>query len=152
MKDLRNIPNLPRGLRNNNPGNLIKTSSNWQGSVPGNDSRFVTFINVHYGLRAKLYDIIKDIDKGQNTIRKLITEYAPPFENDTNAYIARVVKDTGVGADQPMNLTQDFLIKLSNSIMAVENGAVYKQYINDADIIAAINLLPTSLKKKLRSA
>jgi len=151
MKSFLGRTDLPRGLRNNNPGNLIKTNSKWQGIiVPGSDLRFVQFENIYYGIRAKLYDIIGDItDRKQNTIRKLITAYAPPFENDTNAYINAVVKATGITADTPIPLTESFLVKLSKVIMDVENGRQYSNLITESDIKQAINMLPTSLKKKL---
>ena len=89
--DFRGKTNLSRGIRNNNPGNLVKTSIQWKGKVKGSDSRFETFANIYYGVRAAGLDLIADIKKGKNTIRKLITEYAPPNENDTTAYINKVI-------------------------------------------------------------
>ena len=31
------VRNTPRGIRNNNPGNLRKTSINWKGEIVGDD-------------------------------------------------------------------------------------------------------------------
>ena len=81
MTDFRGNSALPRGIRNNNPGNLILTGIKWRGSVPSyknTDKTFEQFVDYSYGVRAMLMDIIKDVvvDR-QNTIRELITEYAP---------------------------------------------------------------------------
>ena len=54
----------PRGERNNNPGNLIKTSIKWKGKVEteGNsDGHFEQFYEMKYGVRAMLKDIMNDI-------------------------------------------------------------------------------------------
>lgn len=113
-----------RGIRNNNPGNLVKTSDAWKGKVPhtqNTDSRFEQFIAPEWGIRAMLIDIRGDITKkGQNTIRKLITSYAPAFENDTAAYIAAVSKATGKSADSVLT-TNDYL-PLLKAIIKHENG------------------------------
>lgn len=102
-----------RGLRNNNPGNIIKTNIDWKGKVPhtlNKDPHFEQFraeggVPGHlWGLRAMFMDIRGDIEKkGMNTVAKLITSYAPALgtnnptgqlkrENDTAAYIAAVAK------------------------------------------------------------
>jgi len=98
-----------RGIRNNNPGNLVKTGIAWKGKVPharNKDSRFEQFEDYQgvpghlWGIRAMFHDMRSDITKkGQNTIRKLITAYAPPHENNTAAYIAAVAKAVGIGPD-----------------------------------------------------
>lgn len=43
-------------------------------------------------------------DRGVNTLRGLISTWAPPSENNTDAYIARVAKQTGLDPDAPINL------------------------------------------------
>jgi hypothetical protein len=115
---------LPRGIRNNNPGNLVKTSIPWQGKVsPSTDSRFEQFEGFVWGLRAKIRDIVGDIkNKNQNTIRKLITAFAPPFENNTANYIQRVSAYTGIGADTLLTGSKEEIRKLSKIICVVENG------------------------------
>lgn len=113
-----------RGIRNNNPGNLVKTNDAWKGKVPhtqNTDSRFEQFIAPEWGIRAMLIDIRGDITKkGQNTVRKLITSYAPTFENNTAAYIAVVSKAIGKSADSLLT-TNDYL-PLIKAIIKHENG------------------------------
>lgn len=113
-----------RGIRNNNPGNLVKTNDPWKGKVPhtqNTDSRFEQFISPEWGIRAMFIDIRGDITKkGQNTVRKLITSYAPQFENNTAAYIAVVSKAIGKSADSL--LTANDYLPLIKAIIKHENG------------------------------
>ena len=118
--DLRNT-NLPRGLRNNNPFNLVRTSIAWQGKVGGSDPRFETFENLSFGIRAGLLDLYNDwARKNLKTIRGLITEFAPPSENLTGNYINFVAARTGIAPDRPLQLPD--LVKVAQAIVIMENG------------------------------
>lgn len=132
------------GLKNNNPGNLIKTNIAWQGKIPhaqNTDKRFEQFENVYWGLRAMLKDLINDINKGKNTVKLLISEYAPPSENDTNAYINSVSKTLGVAPTQRLTeINSAFLLKLVRAIIKVELGKAHTE-LTDSDIIKAITML-----------
>lgn len=159
-KSYLNMAGLPRGLRNNNPGNLVKTTINWQGKVPlenNTDSRFEQFVELRYGIRAKMRDLISDIKKGNNTIKKLITEFAPAFENNTAGYINSVVKMVGIGMDVPItSLTEDTLVGLCKAIAFVENGSAFTSYITDQDYQDALTILgataiPVQKKKVIKS-
>lgn len=117
------IDSKSRGIRNNNPGNLVKTKITWKGKVPhtqNTDDRFEQFISPEYGIRAMYIDIKGDIKKGQNTVKKLITAYAPKHENNTAAYIAVVSKAIGKGEDTPLT-TNDYF-SLIKAIIKHENG------------------------------
>ncbi len=112
-----------RGIRNNNPGNLILTNINWQGKVPrasNTDGKFEQFTSPLMGIRAMYLDIRGDVRRGADTLRKLITRYAPPSENNTAAYIATVAKAIGKGADQTLTAA-DFPALLA-AIIKHENG------------------------------
>ena len=134
---------LSRGLRNNNPGNLVKTNNKWIGKIlNGTDIRFEQFTHVKFGLRAMMIDVIGDIGKGKNTLRKLITEYAPAFENDTKAYVNAVAKGVGISPDTVIKEV-DFLFihKLSRAIITHENGVKDGSLITDSDIFDAIDII-----------
>lgn len=155
MKSYLGQTTLPRGIRNNNPGNLIIIGSSWAGKVPvaqNTDGHFEQFTYIEYGIRAMAYDIIGDIQKGKNTLTSLISEYAPASENNTSAYIASVAQQTGISAVEPIPLSYDMLVKIISAKIRVENGAIASQYITDDDIKAGIDLLPVTklaaLKKK----
>lgn len=82
----------PRGLRNNNPGN-IRHGNDWKGEKQGGDSAFETFTSVEYGIRA-IFKLIDTYIKKHNleTIQGIITRFAPPHENATANYINGVVR------------------------------------------------------------
>lgn len=127
-----------RGLRNNNPGNLVLTTIAWKGKVPNaqnTDGKFEQFTQPLWGIRAMFIDVRGDIEKdGLNTIRKLITEYAPKFENNTAAYIQSVVNQVGIGPDT--RILPVHYLNLLKAIIKHENG---KQPYSDALIIEAMN-------------
>lgn len=133
-----------RGLRNNNPGNLVRTSNAWQGKIPfpqSTDQKFEQFTAIKWGLRAMLKDLIHDINKGKNTVNKLISEYAPVTENDTKAYILNVCKTIGVKPDDKITaINNDFLILLVRAILKVELGNAHTKVLN-SDIQEALELL-----------
>lgn len=141
---------LPRGLRNNNPGNLVEVGINWQGKI-GDDGRFTRFENIAYGLRALARDLTNDVKKGNDTITKLIYEFAPPSENNTQSYIATVSNLTGFAPDQKLTANFETLVKLIRGIITVELGSQYSNLITSADIQEGVTMaqgikIPQSLQ------
>lgn len=149
---------LARGIRNNNPGNLIFTNISWQGKLSysqNTDKHFEQFNELKYGIRALILDVYNDIKKGKNTIKKLITEYAPPSENDTTAYIDSVSKATGLKSDMVFKVVDfDLTYNLVKAIIKRENGKDASK-VADSDILDAFDLIdikdlngiPVNLKK-----
>lgn len=129
---------LARGIRSNNPGNLVKTSIKWKGKIPhdqNTDSRYEAFTAPHWGIRAMTMDIRNDIEKdGTNTIRKLINEYAPRFENPTANYIAHVAKSVGIDPDTVIK--KEHYPALIKALIFFENG---EQPYGEFQILSAIN-------------
>lgn len=114
---------FPRGIRNNNPGNLRKTSIPWKGKIAGTDPSFEQFETFVWGLRAKILDIRNDIQKdGTNTINKLISEFAPPSENNTGGYIDQVCQYMSYTPDQILTGEREEMRRLSKIIIRIENG------------------------------
>jgi hypothetical protein len=83
---------LPRGIRNNNPGNVRRSSDNWLGAAAQqSDAEYVQFIGPEYGLRAMGRILLNySARHGLNTVAGIVSRYAPAHENPTNAYIANV--------------------------------------------------------------
>lgn len=135
MADLRGQTTLPRGLRDNNPGDLQQPSgTSWAGTV-GMDGPFVIFPDTTWGLRALAKDLINNINEGYDTITSLITKFAPPSENDTDSYIAAVSADTTIDPDDQLGTDQDTISSLMRAIVNHEVGdADSQQYVPDADI------------------
>lgn len=120
-----NDTSLPRGYRNNNPLNVRKNAANaWKGKVvPGSDPAFEQFITMAYGYRCALYLLRKYIGQGHNTIRKIVTKWAPPSENNTSGYVSNVTTRTGIGADTVIDRNdQQKLCKIAWAMAWVENG------------------------------
>lgn len=91
---------IPRGIRNNNPLNIIHGRSRWQGMAKEQtDRRFVQFVSMEYGIRAAFKNL-QSYSRLRNpciTLRQYITRWCPPTEqgNDTRRYIEFVSKYTG---------------------------------------------------------
>lgn len=124
-----------RGLRNNNPGNLRRTSSAWQGKIPfsqSKDASFEQFTHLFWGLRALMKNLITQQNRGIDTIRKQITRYAPSNENNTEAYVQFVAKEMGVNPDAKINIiTNDIhLLALTKAIVKMENGKASDEIFN----------------------
>lgn len=119
---------LPRGIRNNNPGNLVQTSSTWKGKLPksqNKDKRFEMFVSPEYGIRALIKLLQNYMTKGYNTPEKIISRYAPKNENDTRSYINLVSQSLGVNANTALHPTKNTLQQLVFAIVKVENGGNY---------------------------
>jgi hypothetical protein len=120
--------NDPRGLRNNNPGNLTKDGSDWIGlDHIQTDSRFYQFSDARYGIRAMSYQLNKYRSKyGLTTISGIINRWAPPSENKTQHYIQTMVNDTGIAADK--TLENEDMKALIKAMIKMEVG--YQPYSN----------------------
>ena len=146
-----NKPNLPRGLRNNNPGNLVITGIAWEGKVPvsqNTDGKFEQFTELRYGIRAMMRNIISKVKSGTNTVTELISVLSPAFENNTAAYITTVASTLGISPNIAIDLSQETLIAICKIITTVENGSSYAKYVTDKDYNDAIAILGITLKKK----
>ncbi len=122
------LSKMPRGIRNNNPGNLIQSASRWKGKLPkhqNKDRRFEMFISPEYGTRAMIKLLKNYITKGYNTIEKIIGRYAPKSENNTRGYINRVSSDLRVNSNTKLRPTKNTLRQLVFSMSKVENGGSY---------------------------
>ena len=126
----------PRGIRNNNPGNIEDTGTKWRGRL-GNDGRFIIFDNPVNGVRA-MARILKTYREKYNisTIESIINRWAPPHENDTGAYIAHAEKALDTPRNMP--LTSDKYAALIKVIIKHENGLQpYDDGVINAGIAAA---------------
>ncbi len=154
MSNYLNDDSLPRGIRNNNPGNIVYSSANnWQGKVPYADNQdsnkhFEQFVEMKYGVRALMRLLIHDINAGKNTAATLISSYAPSFENNTGAYINSVISIIGFGIYEVLDLSEETIVGLCHAIITVENGASFLDYVTDQDFSDALAILGITLKKK----
>lgn len=122
------LSTAPRGVRNNNPGNIdFNPLNKWKGLNPKSkelDSRFCVFISPEYGIRA-LMVLLRNYQKKHNlhSVYKIINRWAPSNENNTSAYVMHVAKEMGVATTEYLDLSnRDTLISLAKAIVVHENG------------------------------
>lgn len=139
-------PPYPRGIVNNNPGNL-RIGIPWQGLKLGLPGGFCSFVNLAYGIRAMAKDLTTKISSdGLNTIALEVAKYAPPSENDTASYISKVSGYTGWGPNDPIDLSNgNNLLKLIRAHMNVELGESNSALISDDDIAEGMSLMGQSI-------
>ena len=143
---------LPRGVRNNNPGNIDYNPRNdWQGQIGIEEGvpkpRFARFSEPVWGIRAMAKLILNYRGKdgmpgvgkpGIDTVREVITRWAPGNENNTEAYVQMVAKAMRVQPNDPIQLANRLLLTpMVAEIIRHENG--YAPY--DEDVVAqGVNL------------
>lgn len=111
----------PRGIRNDNPGN-IRHGDDWQGMrARQTDAEYVQFVSPAYGIRA-MTRILRTYRTrhGITTINDILHRWAPPSENDTAAYVASVVDRTGIPSH--LSIGEGELPLLIDAIIYHENG------------------------------
>ena len=133
----------PRGIRNNNPLNIRLSKDKWQGQInpSGNanvndndnnsslkgESDFCQFYTMEYGWRAAFVILCKTYygKYKLRTIRDIVTRWAPPKENNTEAYIRHVSDYTGIGPDRdlgdPQTHPTNWLL-IGYAMAVMENG------------------------------
>lgn len=118
----------PRGLRNNNPGNIRNSQrTDWLGEVDEaskNDKSFEEFETIAYGYRA-LIKLLQNYRKlhGCQTMADFIKRWAPETENNTSAYIKRVCTEMQVPTTYVPDVNdKTTMCAFAAAISQVENG------------------------------
>lgn len=125
------------GIAFNNPGNLDRTNSDWLGKVYVNSARQEKFITPEYGVRAWGINALGKINKGYNTLEKLLTLLTPPHENKTGDYISSSAAALGWTVDEVKNrrLTESDLANIMKIIIPLESDRkIATNYYNN-DVI-----------------
>lgn len=103
----------PRGVRNNNPGNIRHSRDPWQGlSETQTDPDFFQFKTPVDGVRALAKVLLTYYDKRLaadgskiDTIEELVERFAPGADNnDEEAYVNHLCKLTGKSPHETLNL------------------------------------------------
>ena len=120
--------NEPRGIRNNNPLNIRRSKDKWQGlSTLQEDKEFFQFETIEWGWRAAFVILCRTYygKYGLKTIRDIVSRWAPPKENNTEAYIRHVSDYTGIGPDRdlgdPQTHPTNWLL-IGYAMAVMENG------------------------------
>jgi hypothetical protein len=114
----------PRGVRNNNPGNL-RPGPAWAGLKGDDGGGYSTFYTPFWGLRAAS-DNLKNYtaDDGINTLQAVANRWAPSGDNnDPGQYAGTLSIVSGFGVDDTIDLTDPATNQLVlKGIVQAENG------------------------------
>lgn len=116
----------PIGFKMNNPLNIKLTGDRWRGQVmPSAGDKFAHFEAPEFGIRAAVRLLTNYWgNNGINTLRGLITRWAPPSDNNpTEAYIATVAAKTDMDPDEPYDVgNYAEVLKILRAMTRVELG------------------------------
>lgn len=115
---------LPRGLRNRNPGNIRRSAVRYKGEAESGDAAFKAFRTMAWGYRA-MFVLLHTyrVRHGVATLRGMIARWAPPSENDTEAYLRTVARRSGIDPDAAIDTRDQPAMTCIVAAMArVENG------------------------------
>jgi len=128
---------LPRGIRNNNPGNLNYAGQAGASREDGPNGRFAVFRTMQDGIAALYRQMQLYMARGTDTLSEIVMKYAPSSDgNNVNAYISDLARKLGISADQKLdgsNIQQ--MITLIDGIISHENGS---GFLSRADIANAL--------------
>lgn len=131
-----------RGLKDNNPGNVRRSSDVWQGQLSQDsvvqaggtwDPAFVQFDTIEHGVRA-LGHVLRTYVQSYNltTVEQLIERYAPEADgNDTVGYTNEVAQALNVAPGQVIDV-YGLLPDIASAMMKRETG-----YVGDPNDIGA---------------
>jgi hypothetical protein len=137
LEQIRNS-RQPLSVRNNNPGN-----------IRGNDGAFKKFSTPEEGQKAMADDLRVKVtgksdamkakfgDNYEPTLSNLIHTWAPTNENDTQAYIDTVAKETGIGANDKLSVSD--IPKLQAAMTKVEGGQSAANYFASGTIFDSMS-------------
>lgn len=128
----------PRGLRNNNPLNIRHSASRWQGvRVEQTDKAFVQFTSMMMGYRAAwriLESYFNHFEAQQVpfTTRNIILRWAPPDENDSEAYIRSICRLTSLAGNEALKRPSSLNIQPSQRALRTRKSQSSPPPLNDA--------------------
>lgn len=118
---------MTRAERNHNPLNIRLTHDKWVGRCSEQtDKEFVQFVSDLYGFRAAFRIIHNGFKQGRNTIRKIVTRWAPPNENNTLSYVNYVSNVTLIFPDIVLDYDDiETICSIVWSMAKMESGKSY---------------------------
>lgn len=136
----------PRGIRNNNPGN-IRAGAAWEGLATPQEmtpkqrqeKEFAVFKSPWWGVRALARLLLNYREHhGLSTIAGIIERYAPSSENNVDAYVEHVCRLTGFSKYQSIDVREPETMRaLVDAIIQHENGVNPYSWEIDTGLILA---------------
>lgn len=144
-----------RAIRNNNPMNIERGSSEWRGRMPREkmtamqaaETRFEVFESPEYGIRAATIILRTYMARGLDTPIEIISRWAPPSDNNPTAEYAKAVADAlGVAVDDEIDTSDpQTLLAMFKAMIKIEAGS--QPYTDDqimGGILLALNPRPVA--------
>lgn len=140
-------PSDPRGIRNNNPGN-IRIGSPWKGlakpdqrrKFQRNEKDFCVFIAPEWGIRAMARLLANYQNRHKlHTVSAMINRWAPPSENDTSNYVGFIAEEMNVLPNEGFAI-RDYgrAYPMVHAIIKMENGQQpYSKRLIDRGLLLA---------------
>lgn len=124
--DFRTDMSKPRGIRNNNPGNIKIAGNKWLGKVPENqnsDGTFEQFFEYRYGIRAMILLLISYMLKhDKRNLVELIARYTAGDTAEEQAnYVTFVSEKTKISPVEYLSPNKETLRKLVKAMTHREN-------------------------------
>lgn len=116
-------PHTPRGVRNNNPGNLKAAETYvWKGQQGADPKGFCIFADPIWGIRAICITWNTYHEQhGCDTMRQYITRWAPASENDTETYVSYMSTRLAIDPDAHLDI-HGLAIPILAGLITYENG------------------------------
>lgn len=127
-----------RAERNFNPGNLNYAGQAGASLEAGSNARFAKFNSEEEGIAALVRQLRLYQQRGIDTIGEIVKKYAPPSENDTQAYIASMARWTGLGADEKLNFNDADTVRRMVQGISRKEGRYTP--LTEGQIMSGINL------------
>jgi hypothetical protein len=119
--------NTPRGIRNDNPGNIedgsfARSQPGYVGTEP--QGRYAQFATPQDGKNAASHLLAGYGAKGINTVNAIVSTWAPASDgNNPQNYAAFVAKQLGVDPNQPLDMKNPQVLQtLATAMAKFENG------------------------------
>ena len=149
---------MKRGIRHNNPLNIRPSADRWEGMrMEQTDKSFVQFQSMAYGYRAawKVLESYWKHFRQQRTVftvKSIISRWAPPSENNTEAYVRAVLQLSGLGGEERLprpfiGIALEKLGRLVAAMTCVECGMKFSEVPVD-DMWAGYDLAFPGKRKK----
>lgn len=121
-KNTTGAARLPRGIRNNNPLNIRRSTSHWMGKVENpTDREFEQFAEMFFGIRAGMLLLTRYVvDYKLRTLKGIVHRWAPDGDGSNNERAYReALMQRGVTSD--VQLTKEWLFGLMAAMCEVES-------------------------------
>lgn len=122
--DFRGKPNLTRGMRNNNVGNLRPSGFTYTGQVGKDAGNHAIFSDMKFGAAAMINDLAFKFyarNPRLDTIRKFVSVYAPSSDNNDEAnYRNWISSNAKIGIDDPIPKDVNIFKKIVEAVGKME--------------------------------